>query len=113
MALTNQQQAIYVLAAILIPTWIAWLGLGAPTDHAGLILLAAGNLGGILFYIKEVLGNASPVVPTGSVVQTTVVPPTGTPTTTTSKTAVTDIVSAALVFLIVIVVLAIIWIKFF
>ena len=67
MGLSNQQQAFFMLAVFLLPAVIAFLSNGAPTDKASLSLLAAAIFSGILAYIKEALGNSSPVaVPVGT-----------------------------------------------
>lgn len=67
MGLSNQQQAYFMLAIFILPAVIAYLSNGAPTDRAALSLLAAAIFSGILAYIKEALGNSSPVaVPVGT-----------------------------------------------
>jgi hypothetical protein len=67
MSLSDQQQAYLMLAVFVLPAVIAWLANGAPTDRTTLSILGGAILSGVLAYIKEALGNSSPVsVPTGT-----------------------------------------------
>jgi uncharacterized membrane protein YqaE (UPF0057 family) len=65
MGLSNTQQAILMFLAFFLPPFAAWLGAGAPTDHAGIALLfsaiVGGTGGGIIAWIKEILGGKPPI----------------------------------------------------
>jgi len=76
MGLSNQQQAYFMLAIFILPAVIAWLSNGAPLDKTALSLLAAAIFSGILGYIKEALGNSSPVAaPIGTPATSVIAPP--------------------------------------
>jgi len=64
-----------MLAVFILPALIVWLSAGASTDHTQLAFLGASILSGLLAYVKETLGTASPVVPPGSVATTVVTKP--------------------------------------
>jgi hypothetical protein len=54
--LSNGQQAILMLLVFILPVWVAWTANGSPTDRTSLSLVFSGSLGGILAFIKEILG---------------------------------------------------------
>lgn len=58
--LTDFQQGILMLLAFVLPSFTAWLGTGAPTDHTALAMLAAAVLAGVLAFVKEQLGAQTP-----------------------------------------------------
>jgi hypothetical protein len=63
LALTDQQQALFMLLVFVLPAFLSWLGLGAPLDRVGLALLGSGIVSGILAYVKEALGTVSTPAP--------------------------------------------------
>lgn len=67
MGLTDQQQAALLALAFILPAVSTWFGLGAPTDHAALAMLGGAIVGGIVAYIKEMLGGAAPKTTTTTV----------------------------------------------
>jgi hypothetical protein len=67
--LSNTQQAILMFAGFALAPIGAWLGLGAPLDHASIALMLSGLVGGAIAFAKEMLGGQAPV--------TTALPPLG------------------------------------
>ena len=59
MALSDSKQAVAMLIMILLNV-SAWIGLGAPTDKAGLLILANALINGTVLTMKELLGSPSP-----------------------------------------------------
>jgi hypothetical protein len=63
MALTDWQQAALMFFAIFLPSALAWLSAGAPTDKAALLALASAAVGAAIALVKEVLGGQAPPYP--------------------------------------------------
>ncbi len=58
MGLSNNKQALVMLIMVLMNI-SAWIGLGAPTDKAGLLVLANGIITGTVLTLKELLGSTT------------------------------------------------------
>jgi hypothetical protein len=64
--LSNGVQAVLMLLAFILPVWIAWTANGSLMDRNSLSLVFSGSLGGILAFIKEILGGKAPETTTST-----------------------------------------------
>jgi uncharacterized membrane protein YqaE (UPF0057 family) len=60
MALSDRQQAYLMLFAFFLPPLATWTALGFPSDRVALGILASALITGVIAFVKEALGTASP-----------------------------------------------------